>query len=88
MDNHDFDTARGGLADDVRVTATTTKPVMPATDLAGIDPYMEGLVEFAQAVVPGSLGEVASLRRRRPAAVVPPGRLLCRSSGHGGAALS
>ena len=35
--NHDFDTARGRLAPDVRVTATTTQPMPPATDLAGAD---------------------------------------------------
>lgn len=58
--NHDFDTARSGLASDVRVTATTTQPVPPATDLTGADNYMTGLIQFAQAVVPGSLRILAS----------------------------
>ena len=58
--NHDFDTARGGLAPDVRVTATTTQPTPPATDLTGTDSYMVGLTQFAQAVVPGSLRILAS----------------------------
>jgi len=58
--NHDFDTARTMIAPGVTVTATTTKPIMPATHLAGADAYMDGLEAFAQAVVPGSLTEVAS----------------------------
>ena len=58
--NHDFDAARQALAPDVTVTATTTKPIMPPTDLAGAAAYMEGLEAFAAAVVPGSLQELAS----------------------------
>ena len=53
--NHDYDTARNGLAPDVRVTATRTQPMPPTTDLTGTDDYMGGLTQFAQAVVPGSL---------------------------------
>jgi hypothetical protein len=41
-------------AADVHVTATTTQPAMPTTDLTGVEDYMRGLIEFAQAVVPGS----------------------------------
>ena len=58
--NRDFDTARRSLAPDVRVTATTTQPIPPATDLTGADDYMIGLTQFAQAVAPGSLRIVAS----------------------------
>jgi hypothetical protein len=58
--NHDFDTARNGLAPNVRVTSTTTQPVPPATDLTGVDDYMVGLTHFAQTVVPGSLRVLAS----------------------------
>jgi hypothetical protein len=58
--NHDFDTARNGLAPGVRVTATTTQPMPPATGLTGADDYMVGLTQFAQAVVPGSLHILAS----------------------------
>lgn len=65
--NHDFDTARNGLAPDVRVTATTTQPVPPATDLTGADDYMIGLTQFAQAVVPGSLRILASVGDERNA---------------------
>src|SRR5271169_5837421 len=65
--NHDFDTARGGLAPDVRVTATTTQPMPPATDLTGADNYMVGLTQFAQVVVPGSLRVLASVGDERNA---------------------
>ena len=65
--NHDFDTARKGLAPDVKVTATTTLPIMPATDLTGADDYMIGLTQFAQEVVPGSLRVIASVGDERNA---------------------
>jgi hypothetical protein len=65
--NHDFDTARDGLAPDVRITATTTQPVPPATDLTGAENYMIGLTQFAQAVVPGSLRVLASTGDERNA---------------------
>jgi hypothetical protein len=52
---HDFDAARAGLADDVKVTASTTMQGAPKTDLTGVDAYMQGLIAFAQGVVPGSL---------------------------------
>jgi hypothetical protein len=53
--NHDFGTARGMLAPDVHVTATSTNPALPHTDLTGADSYMEGLIAYAQPVVPGSV---------------------------------
>ena len=65
--NHDFETARNCLAPDVRVTATTTQPFPPATDLTGADNYMTGLIQFAQSVVPGSLRIVASTGDERNA---------------------
>ncbi len=58
--SHDFDTARGTLAPDVRVTAATTAPYPPDTDLAGADAYMEGLAAYAQPILPGSLRILAS----------------------------
>jgi hypothetical protein len=51
----DWDTARAMLADDVNVTATSTLPIMPATNLTGADAYMQGLKQFAAPIVPGSL---------------------------------
>ena len=53
--SHDWDTAQRMLATDVRVTATTTQPTMPATNLTGVEAYMQGLRQFAGAVVPGTL---------------------------------
>jgi SnoaL-like protein len=65
--NHDFDTARAGLADDVHVTATSTQPTMPSTDLTGSADYMRGLIAFANAVVPGSARVLASIGDERNA---------------------
>jgi hypothetical protein len=65
--NHDFDAARSSLAADVKVTATTTLPIMPATDLSGAEDYMAGLKQFAQAVVPGSVRVIASVGDERNA---------------------
>jgi hypothetical protein len=59
--NHDFDTARAGLADNVEVTAMSTKPGLPGTNLTGIDDYMRGLHTFADPIVPGSLRVLASI---------------------------
>ena len=53
--NHDFDTARSMLTDDVKVISTSTDPALPQTDLTGAGHYMEGLIAYAQPIVPGSL---------------------------------
>jgi SnoaL-like domain len=63
--NHEWDEARKRLATDVHVTATTTQPIMKGTDLTGIEDYMRGLIEFAQAVVPGSARVIASVGDER-----------------------
>ena len=65
--NHDFDTARDSLAADVRVTSTTTQPIMKDVNLAGIDDYMTGLTQFARGVVPGSAHIIASVGDERNA---------------------
>ena len=57
--SHDFGTARSMLAPDVEVTATSTNPALPPTDLIGADKYMEGLIAYAQPIVPGSVSVVA-----------------------------
>jgi hypothetical protein len=51
--NHDYDAARASLAPDVHVVATTVDPMPPQVDTVGIEDYMRGLQEFAQAVLPG-----------------------------------
>ena len=65
--NHDFAKARTGLAPDVHVTAVTTLPGAPQTDLTGIDDYMQGLIYFAQTLKPGSVRELASFGDERNA---------------------
>jgi hypothetical protein len=59
--HHDFEAARTLLADDVHVIAMTTQPTPPLTDLTGVDNYMPGLIQFAQAVVPGSARILAAI---------------------------
>ena len=68
--NHDFDTARTGLASDVHVTATTTMTGPPPTDLTGVDDYMIGLTQFARAVVPGSVRILDSVGDDRNALIL------------------
>jgi SnoaL-like domain len=65
--NHDWGRTREGLAADVHVTATTTQPIIHAVDLTGIDDYMQGLIEFAQAVIPGTARVIASVGDERNA---------------------
>jgi hypothetical protein len=67
--NHDWDTARKALADDVTVTSTTTMPGAPRADLDGPDAYMEGLRAFAEMVVPGTLQVNAGVGDERNALV-------------------
>ena len=57
---HDFEQARHLLADDVEVTVTSTNPALPQTHLTGAGPYMEGLIAYAQPIVPGSVRILAS----------------------------
>ena len=59
--NHDFDRARNSLAADVRVTSTTTLPIMKDVNTVGIEDYMTGLTQFARGVVPGSAHVIASV---------------------------
>ena len=61
--NHDMETARGNLAEDVQFFS-------PAANLVGIEEYMEGargLVQFAKQVVPGSLRIIAATGDERNA---------------------
>ena len=64
---HDFDSARSLLADDVKVTATSSNPALPQTDLTGADNYMAGLIAYAQPIVPGSVRILASTGDERNA---------------------
>ena len=53
-DRHDYDAVRAALADDVRLTMVAADPTFPKTELNGIERYMEGLIQFKDAVLPGS----------------------------------
>ena len=68
--NHDYDTARSGLAPDVHVTSIITMPFPPPTELTGAADYMTGLIQFAQAVVPGSARIIASTGDDRNALIM------------------
>jgi hypothetical protein len=57
----DYDKTRSLLAADVHVTATSTFAAMQATDLTGPDAYMQGLVAFADPIVPGSVRELGAV---------------------------
>ncbi len=55
--NHDLDTARGNLAEDVQFYS-------PAANTVGIEEYVDGprgLAQFAREVVPGSLRVIAAM---------------------------
>ena len=53
-DRHDLDVARAALADDVWMTMVAADPSFPKTELRGVEAYMQGLIQFADGVVPGS----------------------------------
>ena len=64
--NHDLDTVRGNLAEDVQFYS-------PAANLVGIDQYMDaprGLTQFARQVVPGSLRVIAAMGDERNALIM------------------
>ena len=67
--HHDWDTARNALADNVKVTATTTMPGAPKASLDGPEAYMEGLRAFAGPILPGTLQVKASIGDERNALV-------------------
>ena len=51
----DFETARNGLAANVTGTQSSTMPDIPRHDLVGVEDYMQGLIAFAQSIVPGTV---------------------------------
>jgi hypothetical protein len=64
--NHDLDTARGNLAEDVQFYS-------PAANLVGVAEYMDaprGLAQFARQVVPGSLRVLAAAGNERNALIM------------------
>lgn len=65
----DWDTARSMLAPDVRVIAMTTAPYPPPAELTGAEEYMNGLVAFADPIVPGSVRELGCAGDERNALI-------------------
>jgi len=64
--NHDLETVRGNLAEDVQFYS-------PAATLVGIDEYLDaprGLTQFARQVVPGSLRVIAAMGDERNALIM------------------
>jgi hypothetical protein len=57
---HDYDAARGALAPEVHVIVTSVDPDTPYVDTIGIEDYMDGLVQFGQAVLPGTTRVVSA----------------------------
>ena len=51
----DFDTAHNALAPGVTATQSSTMLGIPRADLAGVEDYMQGLILFAQSIVPGGV---------------------------------
>jgi hypothetical protein len=52
--SHNYDTARGALASAVHVSVTSVDPEAPKVDTTGVEDYMEGLIQFGHAVLPGT----------------------------------
>ena len=52
--SHDYDAASSNLAPGVHVVVTSVDPEAPSVDTTGIEEYMQGLVQFGQAVLPGT----------------------------------
>ncbi len=51
---HDYETARAALAADVHVSVSSVDPEAPKVDTTGVQDYMQGLMQFGQAVLPGT----------------------------------
>ncbi len=51
---HDYEAARLALAPEVHVVVTSVDPQTPSVDMTGADEYMQGLIEFGHAVLPGT----------------------------------
>ena len=66
----DYDKTRSMLALNVHITATSSFAAMQPTDLTGPDAYMQGLVAFADPIVPGSVHEVGAVGDGRNALIL------------------
>ena len=51
---HDYERARADLAPDVHAIITSVDPDAPAAETTGIEPYMDVVVQFGEALLPGT----------------------------------
>lgn len=51
---HDYEIASAALAADVHVSVSSVDPEAPKVDTTGVQDYMQGLMQFGQAVLPGT----------------------------------
>ena len=51
---HDYESARASLASHVHVVVTSVDQDAPRVDTTGIEDYVQGLIQFGQAVLPGT----------------------------------
>lgn len=68
--NHDWESSKRLLADDVRVEVSTTQPIMGPVDTTGVDAYMHGLHAFADTIVKGSAEILAAVGEGQTAMVL------------------
>lgn len=57
----DYESARASLAADVHVIVRSVDPEAPTVDTVGVDAYMDGLVQYGQAVLPGTTGVTSAV---------------------------
>lgn len=68
--HQDWEKTRELLAPDVHTVVTTTQPMKAATELTGIDAYMEPKIKAAQFIEPGSVHEISAIGDERNALVL------------------
>jgi hypothetical protein len=57
---HDYDAARDALAPEVHVIVTSVDANSPQVDTTGAEEYMDGLIQFGHAVLPGTTRVVSA----------------------------
>ena len=51
---HDYDSSQASVAPDVHVVVASVDHEAPRVDTTGVEAYMQGLIQFGQAVLPGT----------------------------------
>lgn len=68
--NHDYETTRKLLAEDVHFTVITTEPNTSNLDGIGVEKFMEEITKFASIVIPGSTHIIESAGDDRHALIM------------------